>query len=251
MKPPVVYCAVFGGLITFLHPITAEERDWTRANDGKKIRAEFVGMKDDSIIKIKMANEQVFEVPLASLSEADAAYVRGLAAKDGGAPAPTAKVPEGETTLILSGVHLCCASCEEGVLAIGSDEKNPLPAGVTLAPDRKAGSITVKAPTGKDAQAAMRTILMAGFYGTSDNDAVKITDLKPDDFTADTMTVTNLHLCCGSCVKAFTKAVESVEGVKSCEAKNGADRAVLAGKSFKPYEVMQALRAAGFGGTFR
>lgn len=209
-------------------------------------------MKDDRTVKIKMSNGRIFEVPLDSLSEADVAHIKELSPKAAATePSKPAALPEGETTLTLSGVHLCCAACEDGVTEIGSDPKNPLPAGVTLTPDRKAGSILVKAPSGKDAQAALRSIVAAGFYGASDNDSLKIPDLKPDDFTAETMTVTNIHLCCGSCVKAFTKAVESVEGVKSCEAKSGDARAIVTGTSFKPYEVMQALRAAGFGGSFR
>lgn len=240
-----------GGLFTTASPVPAEQRDWTRATDGKSIRAEFAGMKDEKTVKIKMTNGQVFDVPLSSLSEADSEYVKELVAKTQGTPAAPATVPESETSLVLSGVHLCCAGCEDAVAAIGTDPKNPLPAGVTLTPDRKTGTITVKAPSGKEAQAALRAVLNAGYYGTSDHEAIKIAELKPDDFTADTMTLTNLHLCCGSCVKALTKAVESVEGVKAAEAESGADRALVTGTSFKTYEVMQALREAGFGGSFR
>ena len=57
----------------------AEVREWTRASDGRKIQAEFVGMKDDTTIQIKMTNGQTFDVPLASLSEADNAFVKELA----------------------------------------------------------------------------------------------------------------------------------------------------------------------------
>lgn len=252
MKGPLAVILFAAASVVIFKPVLAEERDWTRAADGKKIRAEFVGMKDETTVKIKMSNGRTFEVPLTSLSEADATYIKELAPKMAAAePAKPPALPEGETSLTLSGVHLCCAACEDGVTEIGNDPKNPLPAGVTLTPDRKAGSILIKAPSGKDAQAALRSIVAAGFYGSSDNDALKITDLKPDDFTAETMTVTNIHLCCGSCVKAFNKAVESVEGVKASEAKSGAERVVITGTSFKPYEVMQALRAAGFGGSFR
>jgi copper chaperone CopZ len=53
------------------------------------------------------------------------------------------------------------------------------------------------------------------------------------------------------CVRAFTKAVESVDGVESCEAKTGAKSVKVTGKDFKTYEVMKALREAGFGGSFQ
>lgn len=251
MRAPHAFCLIAGGVIAAASPVLAEQRDWTRANDGKIIRAEFAGMKDEKTVKIRMVNGHVFEVPLTSLSEADAVYVKNLVAKKVETSAAAAPVPEGETTLTLSGVHLCCAGCEDAVTAIGSDPKNLLPAGVALTPDRKTGTITVTAPSGKDAQAALRAVLESGYYGASDHEVIKIADLKPDDSTVDTMTLTNLHLCCGSCVKALTKAVESVEGVKAAEAKSGADRAIVTGTSFKTYEVMQALREAGFGGSFR
>jgi len=122
---------------------------------------------------------------------------------------------------------------------------------VTLTGSRKDGTIVVKAPTGKDAQAALRAVLAAGFYGVSDVAAVSIPELKPDDFTTDTMVVRDPHLCCNGCVRAFTKAVESVEGVESCDAKGGSARVQITGKGFKPYEVMKALREAGFGGSFQ
>lgn len=239
----------------------AEVREWTRASDGRKIAAEFTGMKDESTVRLKMGNGQVYEVPVTSFSPDDQAHIKELVAKmpeagtaPPGATSPGAAagpVPEGETTVTLSGVHMCCGDCEDAVAKIGADEKNPIPAGVTLTGSRKDGTIVVKAPSGKDAQAALRAVLAAGFYGTSDLPAVNITALKPDDFTADTMVVREPHLCCSGCVRAFTKAVESVEGVESTEAKAGATRVAVKGKGFKPYEVMMALREAGFGGSFQ
>jgi copper chaperone CopZ len=240
--------------------LRGEVREWTRATDGRKISAEFVAMKDANTVTIKMGNGQTFDVPLASLSPEDAAYAKEAAAKMTGAPAtgastastgPKPAVPEGETTVTLSKVHICCGDCVDAVAKIGLDPKNPIPAGVTISADRGNEAIIVKATTGKDAQAALRAVVGAGFYGVSDHPAVLIPDLKPDDFTADTMVVRDTHLCCGGCVRAFSKAVESVEGVESCEAKNGATSVKVAGKGFKPYEVMKALREAGFGGSFQ
>ncbi len=239
--------------------LDAQVRDWTRAADGKKIPAEFAGMKDEGTVKIKLANGQIYEVPLSGLSPEDGAYIKETIAKAGGAMKPAAgptatpvpAVPEGAVTITLSGVHLCCKDCEEAVLKISANEKTPVPAGVTFTPDRKEGTIVITAPSGKDAQAALRGVMAAGFYGKSDNEAVKIADLKPDDFTAGTMVVRGSHLCCGGCVKAFAKAVESVEGVDSHEAKTGAASVVVKGENFKPSEVMQALREAGFGGSFQ
>ena len=111
--------------------------------------------------------------------------------------------------------------------------------------------MTIKAPSGKAAQTALRAVLASGFYGVSDHETLKIAELKEDDFTTDTMVVRDSHLCCRGCVKAFTKAVEGVDGVEDVEAKEGATRVSVKGEGFKPYEVMKALREVGMGGSFQ
>ncbi len=250
---------VFAGIVLiFTSALQADLREWTRASDGKKIPAEYAGMKDENTVKIKLANGQIYEVALSGLSAEDNAFVKDLGKKGGGATKPAAAtgtpppaVPEGPVTVTLSGVHLCCKDCEEAVMKIPENERAPIPAGVTITPDRKAEAIVIAAPSGKDAQAALRGVLAGGFYGISDNEAIKIADLKPDEFTTDTMVVRDVHLCCNGCVKAFAKAVESVEGVESQEAKTGSASVKIAGKGFKPYEVMQALREVGLGGSFQ
>lgn len=264
-KFPVLLVLAAG--ITLVIPITlrAEIREWTRATDGKKISAEFAGMKDETTAKIKMANGQIFEVPVSSLSPEDQAFLKAQVAAMAGGETPgsalapeaapkggaTTALPEGEVTLTLSKVHLCCGDCEEAVGKIGTNDRYPIGPGVTFTADRKNESIIVKAPSGKDAQAALRAVVGAGFYGVSDNSAIAIPELKEDDFTTDTMVVRDTHLCCGGCVRGFKKAVESVAGVEECEAKAGASRVEISGKGFKTYEVMKALREAGFGGVFQ
>lgn len=253
--------ALAGFVLFFSTAMEAQVRDWKRASDGKKIPAEFAGMKDDNTVKIKLANGQIYEVPLSGLSAEDNAFVKDANSKAGGATKPAAAtaaagtppppLPEGAVTITLTGVHLCCKDCEAAVMKIPANEKAPIPAGVTITPDRKAEAIIISAPSGKDAQAALRGVIAGGFYGASDNEAVKIADLKPDDFTTDTMIVRDVHLCCNGCVRAFAKAVESVDGVESQEAKAGSASVKIAGKGFKPYEVMQALREVGLGGSFQ
>lgn len=265
IKLPAILVLAAGWVLASPIDLRAEVREWTRATDGKKISAEFAGMKDEVTAKIKMASGQVFEVPVSSLSPDDQAFLKEQVAamaggeKPGSAPSPegapkgggTAALPEGEVTLTLSKVHLCCGDCEDAVGKIGENDRYPIAPGVTFTPDRKNESIIVKAPTGKDAQAALRAVLGAGFYGVSDNPAIAIPELKEDDFTTDTMVIRDTHLCCGGCVRAFKKAVESVEGVEGCEAKAGSSRVEISGKGFKTYEVMKALREAGFGGMFQ
>lgn len=255
MKIPSSLVAAALAILFSPGSLLAEIREWTRASDGRKISAEFAGMKDESTVKIKMSNGQIFEVPLTGLSADDNAYIKEASAKMAGGTSPAGgaapAVPAGETTVTLSKVHICCGDCVDAIASIGSDSENPIPVGVTITGDRKTESIIIKAPTGKDAQAALRAVTKAGFYGVSDNPAVSIADLKADDFTTTTMVIRDPHLCCGGCVKAFTKAIEAVEGVESVEAKVGSARVQVTGKDFKTYAVMQALREAGFAATFQ
>jgi copper chaperone CopZ len=251
-------CIVATGIAFFATPsLRAEAREWTRATDGKKIQAEFAGMKDETTVKIKMTNGQVFEIPLSSLSAEDNAFVKKQNEPTGepekGAPKSGTKatVPEGEVTVTLSGVHLCCKDCEEAVVAAKDHDRVTVDPEVEITASRSDETVTIKAPSGKAAQAAVRAIMASGFYGKSDHDAIKIPDLKEDDFTTDTMAVRDVHICCRGCVRDFTKAVESVDGVEDFEAKVGSTRVTIKGEGFKTYEVMKALRDAGFGGGFQ
>ena len=239
----------------------AEVREWTRASDGKKIEASFVGMKEDGVIKIKMSNGQEFDVPLSALSPADNEYVAKLTAAGTekmeekpaapGATGAKAGVPEGETTVTLSGVAIFCRNCVERIEGLKESEENKVDASVELTASRSDGTIIIKAPTGKLAQSAVRSIQGAGYYGTSDVPGIQMTALKEDDFTSDTMVVRDAAVICSGGVKAFEKAAESVDGVDKVDIKAGSTRVKVDGEGFKTYEVMKALREAGFGGRFQ
>lgn len=248
-------------VLTVLSHSHAEVREWTRASDGKKISAEFMGMKGDGVVQIKMANGKVFDVPLSSLSPEDNEFVKNLlkpgegemkeGEKESPKGPPKGGVPEGEVTINLSGVHICCGDCEDAIIAIKEHDRIKVDPAVEFIPNRSENSVTIKAPGGQAAQAALRAMLGSGFYGVSNHETLKIPDLKEDDFTSDTMVVRDPHLCCRGCVRAFTKAVEDVDGVEEVDAKEGSTRVNIKGKGFKPYEVMAALREAGLGGTFQ
>ena len=235
-----------------LPSLRGELRDWTRISDGKKISAEFLALKDANTVTVKTAAGRTYNIPLSRLSPEDIAYAKEAAAKKaqpGGASKGAKPLPEGEVVVTLSGVHLCCGACVQAVSKIASDPKNAFPSGVEIVGDRDAGTIVVKAPSGKAAVAALEAVSAAGFHGTSDHEAVGIVDLERNASSTDEMVVQGVHLCCGGCVRAFKKAVESVEGVEACDAKTDAGQVQVSGKRFKPYEVMMALRAAGFGGS--
>lgn len=241
--------------------VVGEVRTWTQAASGKKLEGEFIKMKDEKTVIIKFGTAEK-PVPIVMLSEEDQAFIK---AQNDPAPAPagdTAKpatpakkgaLPIGETTVILSGVHLCCRDCEE--LAEKSVDNDKIifadKTAIKIEPNRKDKTITVTAPTGKEANIALAGLMQAGFYGKSNHDVVMIKDLKPDDFTSDIMSIRDVKACCGKSVKEIKKAVESVDGVKDAEVKDGSNGFKVTGEGFKPTSVMQALRDAGYGGSYR
>jgi copper chaperone CopZ len=196
---------------------------------------------------------------LSSLSPADNEFVAKMSAapEEKMAEKPEAgagekpALPEGEVTVTLSGVGLFCRDCVERVEGLKENEEFKIDPAVELTASRSDQTVTIKAPSAKVAQAAVRTLLSAGYYGTSDVPGIEMAPLKEDDFTSDTMVVRDAAVVCSGGVKAFEKAAESVDGVDKVDAKAGSTRIKIDGEGFKTYEVMKALREAGFGGRFQ
>ena len=268
MKKTIFPILILASVAFFtLNSVRAEVREWTQSATGNKLKAEFVKMKDEKTVTIRMVGGRTHDVPVASLSEADQTFIKEKAAgsaeagkamekkgeeRKGDAPA----LPEGEVTVVLSDVHLCCKSCIKDAEAVKENEKFRIDEEVEIKADRGEKTITITAPSGKAAERAISGIVASGFYGRSDNEALLIEEAKgakSADFKSPIMTVKDQHLCCGGCVKAATKAVTSVEGVSAddLEIEEGATRFTVKGTDFKPYEVIMALRAAGFGGTWQ
>lgn len=165
--------------------VLGEVREWTRASDGKKISASFVGMKGEDAIQIKMANGQVFDVPLSSLSPADNEYVASLTASAGekmeekpAAPKGKTALPQGETTVTLTGAAIFCRDCVKRIEGLKEAEENTVDASVELTASRSEGTIIIKAPSGKLALDTVRKLQSAGYYGESDVPGIAMTPLK-------------------------------------------------------------------------
>ncbi len=257
MKKFYLPALVLASLAIFsLNSLRAEVREWTQSATGKKLKAEFVKMKDDKTVTIRMAGGRTHDVPVASLSEADRTYIKE---KNAAAPADSKKpigkkgdapeLPEGEVTVVLSEVHLCCGGCVKAIEKVNENKKYRIE-DVKIKADRKEKTVTIEAPTGIRAQRALAGILSAGYYGKSDHDVLQIKEArgKGTDFKSNIMTVRDIHMCCGGCIKAAKGALKEVEGVEEYEIEEGDTQFYVKGKDFKPYEVMMALRAVGFGG---
>jgi copper chaperone CopZ len=148
-----------------------------------------------------------------------------------------------ETTVKITGVHLCCKSCVTGVEKAVAKAK-----GVTVAVDKDACSVTLTATDKSAAQAGVDALVAAGYFGKTDSSDVSLKDTSgAKDAKVSSLTVHNVHLCCGKCVTAVTKALQKVKGVTGSNAEKGAESFEVKG-DFSPKEVFDALQGAGLTG---
>jgi len=241
----------------FVPSAFAETRTWTQAESGRKIEAEFVGLKDEGTVTIRMAGGRTFDVPLASLSPEDNAFVKaqmsgGEEKKEGatteGAAEGEMALPEGEVTVTLTGVHMCCSDCEKAAEGILGYKKVYIDPETEIDVSRSKGIIELTAPSGEAMVKVLQAVISSGFYGESDHPVLKIPEPKNPGITTPIMTVRDMHLCCSGCIEALDAAMETVEGFTEHTAEPGTGRFLVKGENLDPYKVMLALRAQGLGG---
>jgi copper chaperone CopZ len=157
--------------------------------------------------------------------------------------AALAAFAQAESTVKLSGVHLCCKSCVKGV-----DKAVGTVSGVTAASDTDGGTVTLTAADAASAQKAVDALVAAGYYGKSEDSAIKVNAATgAKDAKVSTLTVNDVHLCCPKCVKAVNAALADVKGVASNNAEKGAKSFEIKG-DFSPVDVFNALQKAGLTG---
>lgn len=155
-------------------------------------------------------------------------------------------VQAGEVTV--KGVHLCCGSCVRGVAKAldGVD-------GVSdVASDRKAKTVTFTATDDKAAQAGVDALAKGGFHGTATHGDKKVAfpaSGAKKGATADEVTFTNVHLCCGACVTGAKKALAGVKAEFSADRKGSS--VTLKGSDIDVAAAAAALNAAGFHATVK
>jgi periplasmic mercuric ion binding protein len=148
-----------------------------------------------------------------------------------------------DVTVQLSNVHLCCDSCVKGV-----DKAVATVAGATAVSDQDAKTVTVTAADQAAAQQAVNALTAAGYFGVSNNPAIKVdATTGATDASVQSLTVSDVHLCCKKCVTAVNKALDKVAGVKANTAAKDAKSFEVTG-DFKPTEVFSALQEAGLTG---
>jgi len=147
-----------------------------------------------------------------------------------------------ETTVKISGVHLCCGKCST------TAETAVTAAGASAETDEDAGTVAIKAADDATAQKAADALVAAGFFGASDNAAVKVGNANgaKDEKTA-SLKIKGVHLCCDKCVKGVTAALKNVIGVTGNTAVKKAESFEVTG-DFNARDVMSALEKAGYSG---
>lgn len=149
----------------------------------------------------------------------------------------------GESSVKLSGVHLCCPSCVKG-----ADKAVSTVTGATSATDKDAGTVTIKAADSATVQKAVEALVAAGYFGTSNDAEIKVKAKSgAKKANVQTLKLTGVHLCCGKCVTAVNDAISKVSGVKANTATKGAESFEVTG-DFNPKEVITALNKVGLTG---
>jgi copper chaperone CopZ len=146
-----------------------------------------------------------------------------------------------ETTVTLTGTHLCCPQCVKAVEKImkGID-------GAEAKIEQKAKKITITAKDDATAQKAVDALTDHGFYGKVDN--AKVTTKKVADVPGGKvakLTLTGIHNCCGQCTNAIKKTVTKINGVTGTNIANKETTFTVEG-DFEAAAVVQALLDAGF-----
>lgn len=217
-----------------------EARTWTEASSGRTIEGDFIKVEDDNAV-IARANGKTVKLPLAKLSEEDQAFIKSQSA-----PAEESKEGAAKATgneVVLTGVHLCCGGCEKGIEEALADVKD-----VEFDVSRSSKTVTFTSTSSRKLEDALEALANAGYYGESNHESVKIADVKASDKKTDSVEISGLHLCCGSCIESVDKALETVEGFKSHNAEKGSKTFTVEGENISEATVLAALRANGFSG---
>ena len=156
--------------------------------------------------------------------------------------APNTPAPE---SVSVKGVHLCCGGCQ----SIAEDALKDLKGVSGISCDLNTKVISYKAVDQKTAETGIKALAAAGFFGTA---AFKNKKLEfPESGAkkgarANSISLTNVHLCCTACVTASQKSLESVKGVTLIDIDRSAKTIKLTGDAVSIPEAVRALNKAGF-----
>jgi copper chaperone CopZ len=150
-------------------------------------------------------------------------------------------VARAETKIELKNTHLCCGACVKAVNDILKGVE-----GVTGKCDQKAHSVTITAKDDATAQKAVDALAAGGFHGDTGSKTVTVKeDSGVKKGKVKSLTLTDVHNCCGQCTAGIKNALKKVEGVTGDTVKNRATTFEVTG-DFDAAAVIKALNDAGY-----
>ena len=154
-----------------------------------------------------------------------------------------ASFAQAESSVKLTGVHLCCKGC-----VTGAQEAVEKVNGASVACNADEKTLTITAPNLAAAQQAVDSLVDAGYFGKSEDASIKVKDTSgAKDAKVGSLNVKDVHLCCKKCVTAVNKALSTVKGVTGNSAEKGAKTFEVQGE-FNAKEVFAALQKEGLTG---
>lgn len=148
-----------------------------------------------------------------------------------------------ETSVKITGVHLCCKGCVTGVEKAVAEVK-----GVTASVDKDDESVSLTGSSKAAVQKAADALVAAGYFGKSSDASIKMhAAAGAKDKKVQSLRIEGVHLCCAKCVTAVNKALKTVPGVQNDTAEKNAKSFEVTG-DFNEQEVIAALHKAGLAG---
>ncbi len=153
-------------------------------------------------------------------------------------------------TVTVKKSHICCGACVKAVnTTLGKVD------GVSKSnADQNSKTITFEATDEAAAKKGIEALAKAGFHGTATYGDKAIDFPKVDakeGATADKITFTGVHLCCGNCVKGAKEALQDVKNVKVIDVDQKTKTVTLSGSGIDIIEAAKAFNGGGFHGNLK
>ncbi|MFK5924632.1 MAG: heavy-metal-associated domain-containing protein [Verrucomicrobiota bacterium] len=241
--PALFYLAAFASL--FVLAVNGEARTWTRAKDKKKIEADFVKAEGDKVTINMKGKDMTLAVSVFSKEDQEFIAAQGKkgAAKGkestAGLKGDPKVMPEGATSVVLSGAHLCCSKCQKRIEKAVERYDD-----VKLDFDKSAGTVTFNGESGQAVEDALFKVHEAGFYGMTDHARLKMKKPGGSKKEVEELSVVGMHVCCGKCEKAIKAALKTVKGIDSHTMEKGKSSFIVKGK-VSAAELNKALNGVG------
>jgi copper chaperone CopZ len=148
----------------------------------------------------------------------------------------------------LKGTHLCCGQC----INVAKATLTKVEGVSDVKIDGKEQVVSFTAKDDKVASAALKAMVAAGFYGTATKDdkdfPIETPEVKKGT-VSDTVTIKDVHVCCGSCKSGVEKALKEKKVTVTYEGKGVMKSVIIMGKSLDAAEMIRLLQKAGYTGT--